>query len=572
MRVTEAEHHFDCDDGSGTPFKVAKSGLDSKTGVKLLAMARGGVVPGFADGGAVDMPNFTAYAPTLSQSPAVLPPTLAPSEMLPEASSVVPLALPPEKVKDFHVNADADINAQSQGVPQGAWATDQRNPLREQAASTASNSASYSEQKPLPVTPGTGAAPRRPAAPAGPDETEQITRQRIGAAETVAGAEREQARDKLAAQQQGEAARAAIAAKGAKDLAENQAQADAAFNAKVSGAVDPNRFWDSKSTGSKVAAAIGLFLGGLGAGLQNKGGPNVALTMLNKQVEDDIEAQKQAILDGKEEKKSRIAYYLQKGHSIESATTAAKADALDHTAALLAIAATKSADPIAQARAQEAVATIRADGQQTRAKAQTGADDHMLKQAQATHLYAQAGQERAKAGAARADAQVLAKLARGGAKDVAPEDVAAIAAGGKYHPVQTSGGWGLASSEKGAEKIRAAAQGGTELKRIAADMRAVRARLGRSFFGSPEAAALEAQGQAAMKDQRGLGALTASDKGLTEPLIKNVSAIFTTDANVETSIAALEKGIDRFQSAVEESNMFGGATATPVTGRKAGQR
>ena len=54
--------------------------------------------------------------------------------------------------------------------------------------------------------------------------------------------------------------------------------------------VDANRFMNSKSTGGKVATAIGLILGGIGSGLQG-GKPNIALEFLNKQIDNDIRAQ-----------------------------------------------------------------------------------------------------------------------------------------------------------------------------------------------------------------------------------------------------------------------------------------
>lgn len=58
--------------------------------------------------------------------------------------------------------------------------------------------------------------------------------------------------------------------------------------ASLSGEVDPQRFWKGKDTSSKIAAAVGIFLGGLG------GGPNRALDIVNNAVAQDIEAQQQS--------------------------------------------------------------------------------------------------------------------------------------------------------------------------------------------------------------------------------------------------------------------------------------
>lgn len=54
--------------------------------------------------------------------------------------------------------------------------------------------------------------------------------------------------------------------------------------------VDAERFMNTRSSGGKVATAIGLILGGIGSGLQG-GKPNVALEFLNKQIDNDIKAQ-----------------------------------------------------------------------------------------------------------------------------------------------------------------------------------------------------------------------------------------------------------------------------------------
>lgn len=61
---------------------------------------------------------------------------------------------------------------------------------------------------------------------------------------------------------------------------------------------DPNHYWNSKSTGGKIAAGIGIILGGLGQGLAmwgphgNKQATNVALDQIDKAIHDDIDAQK----------------------------------------------------------------------------------------------------------------------------------------------------------------------------------------------------------------------------------------------------------------------------------------
>lgn len=55
------------------------------------------------------------------------------------------------------------------------------------------------------------------------------------------------------------------------------------------GKIDPNRYWNSKSTGGKIAASIGLLFGGIGAGLTKQ--PNAALEIMQNAIKQDIEAQ-----------------------------------------------------------------------------------------------------------------------------------------------------------------------------------------------------------------------------------------------------------------------------------------
>ncbi len=63
------------------------------------------------------------------------------------------------------------------------------------------------------------------------------------------------------------------------------------YNAVASSKVDPNHFWNSKTTGGKIMATVGLLLGGI-AGGANGTNINQVQQQLNRYVEQDIEAQK----------------------------------------------------------------------------------------------------------------------------------------------------------------------------------------------------------------------------------------------------------------------------------------
>jgi len=71
---------------------------------------------------------------------------------------------------------------------------------------------------------------------------------------------------------------------------DDEAQLKTLFDGVKNSKVDPNRYWNNKSTGSKIAAGIGLLLGGISQGLG--GGPNPAIAAINQHIQQDIDAQK----------------------------------------------------------------------------------------------------------------------------------------------------------------------------------------------------------------------------------------------------------------------------------------
>lgn len=81
----------------------------------------------------------------------------------------------------------------------------------------------------------------------------------------------------------------AIADANARDLA-LRAEIHKASQEKI----DPEHWWNSKSTGGKVLAGIGMILGGVGGGLQRTG-RNPAIEQMNRAIDEDINAQKSHI-------------------------------------------------------------------------------------------------------------------------------------------------------------------------------------------------------------------------------------------------------------------------------------
>lgn len=75
------------------------------------------------------------------------------------------------------------------------------------------------------------------------------------------------------------------------EMAAGMQKLETAMHEAANGKIDPNHFWNSRTTGQKVMAAIALALGGIGGGISGKGG-NVGFDIINHAIDRDIEAQK----------------------------------------------------------------------------------------------------------------------------------------------------------------------------------------------------------------------------------------------------------------------------------------
>lgn len=127
---------------------------------------------------------------------------------------------------------------------------------------------------------------------------------------------------------------------------------DNVINEVKSQKIDPNHFWNERSSLGKVSTAIGLILGGMSAGLT--GGPNPALQFLNQQIDRDVEGQR---MEMSKKMNALSALQHQFGNNID-ATNMLKAMQAGVYASQLTEAAAKSKDPMAMARAQQANAQI----------------------------------------------------------------------------------------------------------------------------------------------------------------------------------------------------------------------
>jgi hypothetical protein len=143
----------------------------------------------------------------------------------------------------------------------------------------------------------------------------------------------------------------------AQSYAENRAKLDQEIELAqqdyASGKIDPSRYVQSMSGGQKVATAIGLILGGIGQGYS--GGENVALKLLQKNIDQDIDAQKADM--GKKE--NLLSINFRKYGNLKDATEMTRVMSQQAVANQLEKAAAESKDPLAKARAMQAVGDIK---------------------------------------------------------------------------------------------------------------------------------------------------------------------------------------------------------------------
>lgn len=135
---------------------------------------------------------------------------------------------------------------------------------------------------------------------------------------------------------------------------QTQALTDDVANAKI----DPTRLWSGASTGNKVLASIGILLSGIGSGMA--GGQNLAMNVIQKAIDNDIEAQKSEL--GKKQNLLTQNYRRYGDLEIARAATASQLNAAAQ--GQIAAAAARAQGPAAAAAAHQALAGLRAQNAQ----------------------------------------------------------------------------------------------------------------------------------------------------------------------------------------------------------------
>lgn len=130
-------------------------------------------------------------------------------------------------------------------------------------------------------------------------------------------------------------------------LTQYQNQYDELSKSVASGKIDPNKYWHDKSTGQKIGAAVAIMLGGIGSGLT--GGPNQALNVIQKGIENDIAAQKENLGN----KRSLLSDNIRAQGSLMAGTNATRIQMNAIAQGRLMKVASETNNPILAARAQQ---------------------------------------------------------------------------------------------------------------------------------------------------------------------------------------------------------------------------
>jgi len=180
----------------------------------------------------------------------------------------------------------------------------------------------------------------------------QNTQQAVQREYEIALQQERQARMREAAMQQSIAERD-------QEMADRQADFDNSVKSLSQMAVDPNRFWATRSTGQKIAGFVSMALGGFLQGA--RGGSNPGMDAINVAIDRDIQAQMSAYQSARDTvnaKQTAFGLAMQKYQNADAARAMARAAALDTVQAQLGQNAALWKDTEAANRANSAIAAL----------------------------------------------------------------------------------------------------------------------------------------------------------------------------------------------------------------------
>lgn len=157
---------------------------------------------------------------------------------------------------------------------------------------------------------------------------------------------------------------------------------------REAGKVDPNRFWQNKSTGEKVTASIAIALGALG-GAMNGTGKNLALDQIDKAIDKDIAEQERTYT----QKKDSIAAGQTALANLQNGLQNMEASKLALKKEMLFAAENKLNNMMASVNSQEKIGTLKMMQAELQAK-RANIDKELLNQMMESNAfnYAEGGQ------------------------------------------------------------------------------------------------------------------------------------------------------------------------------------
>lgn len=360
--VGETDSHFEIDHPKDGRIKIAKRALGEEMEDRIRAMPK---VKGYAEGGTVEgaaaeEPGFFSgladwfQGDDQSQAAAAARFGLPAPGALPPPQQFGYADMSPVQV-DRAGMAGVAIPAAARMGPPKSFAMDapgfEPQPGAQTAAELVPESAS-SQTSPIP----TGLAPEGTtgtAPPPGAAVLQQVTalgEQRDQAIRAAAGAE-SQAQEAIAKVQADQQAKL----KQQQDyeqhvLAGIDGESDRLAKDYGDGKIDPRRVWNQASTGNKILAGIGVLLSGIGSGLT--GQPNMAMKIINDSIDRDIDAQKSE----QAKKYNLYQFNLRKYGTAQAAFAATKVQMTAMVNAQIAETAAKMGSQAAIARAEGQIA------------------------------------------------------------------------------------------------------------------------------------------------------------------------------------------------------------------------
>lgn len=360
--ASEAADHFVIDHGDGATYKVAKKGLSKVVTDKIRKFADGGTVPA--------SPNLD---PNVLADPHAVQQLLAQQKQA-EGMNAVGRAIAsvfkkPTPTMGPETGGETDTRSLAEmGIK----------PLEGSPAAEAATAATA-----VPAAAATAAPAAAEAPTAGPSGGELGA---LGKAEK-AKEEAVKAAGDLAVKKGNEIAQdQADYQTQAKNILDRHSQQWGALQTRIDQAnediknskIDPDRYWNSKSTGQKIGSTIAMALGAFGASFSHT--PNFVQEQINKAIDRDMESQKADL--GKKE--NLVSQYMRQGHDLMASTQLAKAELRDVASSKLAEKAAKYLGPEQQAAAAQQIADMRRQSVMDRETLKAHSLDSQMKQLQVT--------------------------------------------------------------------------------------------------------------------------------------------------------------------------------------------